>query len=255
MKLIARSPFGAQGSTIPFIDRIRALWRFGLSWDRDMQAQQVLIQQLEDLLDNSYTLISNVPVPGFSIPVPLVLVSKTGVQTFCATAITGIFSYKNEQWYKLDEQKEQYRPSRPNIVRRTSIMSRAIIEYLKKKGIYVDEREPVLYFSKPGVHIDVDESQVNLVLSDGVNRLVGSFIGEDVALDAMEMQRITDILIKSESKSMAKKQELPSRSTLSGSVGIGDFRLQAWQWLILFVLAILMLITVIVTEVIILNAS
>lgn len=255
MKLIERSPFSAQGSTIPFFDRIRGIWKFGLSWDRDMQAQQVLIQRLDNLLDNSYTLISNVPVPGFSIPIPLVLVSKTGVYTFCASANTGIFSYKNEQWYQLDEQKEQYRPSRPNIVRRTAIMSRSIIEYLKKKGIYVDEREPVLYFSKPGVHIDVDESQVNLVLMDGLNRLVASLAGEAVTLDAMELQRITDILIKSASKSTTKKQELPSRSTLSGSVGIGDFRLQAWQWLILFVLAILMLITVIITAVIILNTT
>lgn len=255
MKLIERSPFGAQGSTIPFFDRIRGIWKFGLSWDRDMQAQHLLIKQLDNLLDNSYTLISNVPVPGFSIPVPLVLVSKTGVYTFCASAHMGIFSYKNEQWYQLDEQKEQYRPSRPNIVRRTAIMSRAIIEYLKKKGIYVDEREPVLYFSNPGVHIDVDESQVNLVLSDGLNRLVASLAGEAVILDEMELQRITDILIKSASKSITKEQELPSRSSLSGSVGIGDFRLQAWQWLILFVLAIFMLITVIITAVIILNTT
>jgi len=255
MKLIERSPFGARGSTIPYFDRIRGIWRFGWSWNRDMQAQQVLIQQLDNLLDNSYTLISNVPVPGFSIPVPLVLVSKTGVRTLCVSANTGIFSYKKEQWYQLDEQKEQYRPSRPNIVRRTAIMSRAIIEYLKVKGIYVDEREPVLYFSNPGVHIDVDESPVNLVLSDGMYRLVASFADEDVILDAMELQRITDILIKSEPKSKAKKQELPSRSTLSGTVGFGDFRLQAWQWLILFVLAIFMLITVIVTAVIILNTT
>jgi hypothetical protein len=50
-------------------------------------------------------------------------------------------------------------------------------------------------------------------------------------------------------------QDLPSRSTLSSSVGLGDLSLKAWQWLILFVLAVFMLITVIVTAVIILNTA
>ena len=255
MKLIERSPIGAQGSSIPFIDRVKGIWAYGLTWDRDIQAQQVLIQQLGNLLDNSYTLITNIPVPGFSIPVPLVLVGKTGLRMFCVSADTGIFSLKDGKWYKLDEQKEQYRSSRPNLVSRTALMSRAIIEYLKEKGIFVDEAEPTLFFTKPGVHIDADESPVNLLQSDGVDRYTSNLVNEDVILDAMELQRITEILIKSKPNPKAKMQDLPSRSTLSSSVGIGDFRLKAWQWLILFVLAVFMLITVIVTAVIILNTT
>ena len=255
MKLIERSPLGTRGSSIPLLDRVKGIWTYGLTWDHDTQAQQVLIRQLGSLLDNSYTLISNIPVPGFSIPVPLVLIGKTGLRTLCVSADTGIFSLKNEQWYKLDEQNEQYRPSRPNLVRRTALMARAIVEYLKEKGIYVDETEPTLYFTQPGVHIDAAESMVNLLQSDGVDRFAANLVNDDVILDAMELQRITDILIKSKPKPGAKKQELPSRSTLDSSVGFGDFRLKAWQWLILFVLAIFMLITVIITAVIILNST
>jgi hypothetical protein len=255
MKLIERSPIGAQGTSIPFFDRVKGIWAFGLTWDRDTQAQQVLIKQLGSMLDNSYTLITNVPVSGFSFPVPLVLVGKTGLRTFCVSADTGIFSLKNEKWYKLDEEKEQYRSSRPNLVRRTALMSRAIIEYLKDKGIFLDEYEPTLYFTKPGVHIDADESPVNLLQSDGIDRFAANLVNEDVVLDAMELQRITEILITSKPLLKAKKQELPSRSTLSSTVGFGDFRLKAWQWLILFVLAVFMLITVIITAVIILNTT
>ena len=53
MKLIERSALGTRGSSIPFLDRIKGIWTYGLTWDRDTQAQQVLIQHLGSLLDNS----------------------------------------------------------------------------------------------------------------------------------------------------------------------------------------------------------
>ena len=255
MKLIERSPIGAQGSSIPLVDRIKGIWAFGIAWDRDNQAQQVLIKHLGGSLDNTYTLITNVPVPGYSIPIPLILVGKTGLRTFCVSADVGVFSFKNGKWYKLDEQKEQFRPSTPDLVRRTALMSKAIIEVLKDKGIFVDDAEPTLYFTNPGVHIETNESPVNLLQSDGIERYTANVVNDDEILDAMELQRITDILIQSKPTKQPKKQELPSRSTLSNQVGIGDFRLKAWQWLILFLLAVLMLITVIVTAVIILNSA
>ena len=255
MKLIERSLVGAQDSTMPFLDRIQGIWKFGLTWDRDAQAQKVLIDELSNALDNSYTLISNVPLPGFSVPVPAVLIGKTGLRTFCVSGDTGIFSLKGEQWYKLDEQKEQYRPSRPNLVRRTALMSRAIIEYLKEKGIFVDEYEPILYFAHPEVQIDAEGAPVNMLERNEIERFAAELVSERTVLDAMELQRITEILVQSRPKAAKKKQELPSRSTLSGNVGFGDFRLKAWQWLILFLLAILMLVTVIVTAVIILNTA
>lgn len=255
MKLVERSPIGSQGGSIPLVDRVQGIWRYGFNWDRDTQAQKTLITHLSDLLDNSYTLISNVPVPGFSLPVPLVLIGQTGLRTFCISADKGLFSLKGDQWYKLDEEKEQYRPSRPNLVRRTALMSRAIIEYLKEKGIYLDEDQAILFFSQPGVYIDAPESPVLLLQSDGVDRLATELVNGDIVLDAMELQRITDILIKSKPGSKGKQQQMPSRSTLSKWIGFGDFQLKVWQWMVLFLLAVFMLIIVIVTAVIILNTT
>jgi hypothetical protein len=183
------------------------------------------------------------------------LIGQTGLRTFCVSADKGIFSLKGEQWYKLDEQKQQYRPSRPNLVRRTAMMSRAIIEHLKEKGIYLDESEATLFFTQPGIHIDAPESPVRLLQSDGIERFTASLINEDIVLDSMELQRITDILIKSKPKQTKGEQQLPSRSTLSKYIGFGDFQLKVWQWIILFFLAIFMLITVILTAVIILNTA
>lgn len=255
MKLIERSPIGSQGGSIPLVDRAQGIWRFGLTWDRDTQAQKVLITQLGELLDNSYTLISNIPVPGFSLPVPLVLIGQTGLRIFCTSADKGLFSLKGDQWYKLDEQNEQYRPSRPNLVRRTALMSRAIIEFLKENGIYLDEEQAILFFSQPGVYLDAPESPVLLLQSDGIDHFASDLVNGDIVLDAMELQRITDILIKSKPGLKGKQQQLPSRSTLSKWIGFGDFQLKVWQWMVLFLLSVFMLIIVIVTAVIILNTT
>ena len=255
MKLIERSLIGTQDGSNHFFDRAKGIWQFGFSWDRDTQAQQVLIQGLGKVLDNSYTLISNVPIPGFSVPVPLVLIGQTGLRTFYVSADKGIFSLKGDQWYKLDEKNQQYRPSRPNLVRRTALMSRAIIDYLKDKGIYLDESEAVLFFSQPGVHIDASQSPVRLLQSDGVDRFAANLITGDIVLDAMEMQHIIDILIKSSFQKTKGKHKQSSVGPLSDYAGVGDFQMKVWQWIILFLLAVIMLITVIVTAVIIVNTA
>jgi hypothetical protein len=260
MKLIKRPVVASQGSSIHLLDRVQGIWKFGYSWDRDTQAQKMLVDQLSSRLDNSYTLVSNVPVPGFSMPVPLVLFGRTGLRTLCVSAEKGIFSLKGDKWYKLDEQKEQYRPSRPNLVRRTAMMSRAVVEYLGEKGIYVEEQQAVLFFTQPGIHIDASASPVLLLQNDEVDRFITDFVNDDIRLDTLEVQRITEILMESRPAPVEKQQPRSSRSLLSNSplsnyVGIGDFQLKAWQWLVLFFLAIFMLITVILTAVIILNTA
>jgi hypothetical protein len=254
MKVIERSPIGGEGSSKSFSDRVKGIWQFGLSWDQDIQAQRVLIAKLGQVLDNSYTMISNVAIPGVSLPIPLVLIGQTGVRILYVSAVKGIFRIKGNSWYKLDEKRESYKSSRPNLVRRTMLMSRAIIEYLKEKGYFLDEKEAVLFFAQPGVFVDAPESPVRLLQSDGVDGYAAGLKGESTVLDATEIQHITEILTKSKPAKPKSKKIAPSLTPPSETVGVGEFQLRVWQWIILFVLAITMLITVIVTAVIIVNA-
>jgi hypothetical protein len=254
MKVIERSPIGGEGSSKSFADRVKGIWQFGLSWDQDIQAQRVLISKLGRVLDNSYTMISNVTLPGYSLPVPLVLIGHTGVRTLYVSAVKGIFRIKGDNWYKLDEKNESYKPSRPNLVRRTMLMSRAIIEYLKENGYFLDEYEAVLFFAQPGIYIDAPESPVRLLQSDGVDGYTANLKEESTVLDAREIQHISEILTKSKPAKPKRNEDLRSLTPPSETIGFGEFQMKVWQWIILFVLAIIMLITVIVTAVIIVNA-
>ncbi len=91
MKVIERSPISGKGGPVSITDRITGIWKFGFSWDQDIQAQHVLIESLGMNLDNSFTMISNVAIPEFALPVPIVLVGPVGVWSFYVTAVKGIF--------------------------------------------------------------------------------------------------------------------------------------------------------------------
>lgn len=255
MKVIERSPIGGDGGPNSITDRVKGIWQFGLSWDRDIQAQSELIGILGGLFDNTYTMIRNVALPGFSIPVPLVLIGQTGVRTFYASGAKGIFRVKGDNWYKLAEKDRRYKLDRPNLVRRTELMSRAIIDYLGKNSIYLDESEAVLFFAQPGIHVDAPESSIRILQIDGVSRYTAALKDEKTVLDAMEIHHIIDVLTKSKSTRRATNQNIRSLNIPSDMVGYGDFKLKIWQWILLFVLAILMLITVIVSMMIIVGAT
>ncbi len=253
MKVIERSPIGGEGGPTGINDRIKGIWQFGFSWDQDIQAQQVLISRLGRMLDNSYTIISNVAITESALPVPLVLVGPIGVWTFYVTAVKGIFRVKGENWYRLDDKSQHYKPSRPNLIRRSALMSRAINDYLREKGFFLDEAQPVLFFAQPGIHIDAPESPVRLLYSDGVDRFAVNLLEGKAVLDSGEVKRVTEILTKSKPAKPKKDENLSSLMPPQELIGVGEFMLKPWQWIVLFVLAILMLITVIITAYIMLN--
>ena len=253
MKVIERSPIGGESGPAGITDRLKGIWQFGFSWDQDIQAQQVLIARLGGILDNSFTMISNVAIPESSLPVPLVLVGPIGVWAFYVTALKGIFRVKGENWYRLDDKSQHYKPSRPNLIRRSALMSRAINDYLRQKGFFLDQTQPVLFFAQPGIHIDAPEPPVRLLYSDGVDRFASKLFEEKTVLDSAEIKRVTEILTKSKPGKRKKDENLGSLRPPQEMFGVGEFMLKPWQWIVLFVLATLMLITVIITAYIMLN--
>jgi hypothetical protein len=255
MKVIERSPLGGDSGPKNVVDRATGLWQFGLSWDQDIQAQSTLIAGLGQVLDNSYTLISNVTLPGVPLPVPLVLIGQTGVRTLYVSAAKGIFRVKGDNLFKLDEKIRQYKPARPNLVKRTTLMSQAVIAFLKGKGYFLDETESVLFFAQPGAHIDVTDSPVRILQSDGVDRYAASLSGEKIVLDAIEIQHITEILSKLKPAMPKRGKNLTSLKPHSKMIGFGDFQIKVWQLIILFILATIMLIVVIVTAMIIVSTT
>lgn len=200
MKLFERSPFSGENRSISFGDRIKGIWRFGLSWDRDLQAQNLLIGQLKKALDNKFILIHHMTLPNLPMPIPIILIGPPGVKTIYASAVKGVFRAKGENWFSLDAPNKKYVAVSPNLVKRAFLMSQAVQDYLSHREILLPGVEPVLFFSQPGLHVESVQPITRLVQLDEIDRFVTTILQSPVIMSSSDGQVIADVLIRSESK-------------------------------------------------------
>jgi len=247
MNVINRSPYRDEDGNITLNNRVSGTWRYGLTWNRETQAQDKLVNRMSVLLDNNYTLVRDVILPGLAIPIPLVLVGPTGVRVFYASMIRGIYRTKENSWSVMDSRSRHYRPSEPNLVRRTILMSQAIFKFLVDKGYHVQETEPVLFFADPDIHIDTFQSNVHILLTDGVDRYIEQIAQDQDTLDITEVKRILD--------TFEKISSIQETKSADNTLTIGSLKLYRWQWLVLGILGILQLCMLLIFIIIIFMLS
>ena len=243
MRVIDKSPYRDENGSIGLNDRMRGIWKFGLAWNKETQAQDVLSDRLQVQLDNNYTLIRDVVLPGLNIPIPMVLVGPTGIRIFYTSGVKGIFHAKETSWFEMDNRSRNYRPAQPNLIKRTALMSRALLAFLTSKGYQVEKIEPVLYFSDPSVHVDAKHPVARIVLTDGADRYIENFSMDVQHLDIADVMRISDTLTEIKLD--------PETPLAQKKFSIGSIQLFRWQWLVLAVLIILLLCMVLVFTLII----
>lgn len=241
MKLNEKSPFSGENRAITFGDRIKGIWRFGLSWDRDLQAQQVFINYLQNALDNKFTLLRNVTLPDLPLPIPLILVGPPGVKTINASAVKGVFRAKGDKWFSLDAHNKRYVAVRPNLVKRAFLMSQAVQDYLFQRDIMLPGVEPVLFFSHPGLHIEPIQPATRIVQRDGIDSFVTGILQSPVIMSSTDGQVIADILLKSAfQKHQASGMSEPPISSVKAHSAEKN-GLKPWQWLVIGILVLITL--------------
>ena len=233
MKVINCSPFRDEEGSIGLDDRLRGTWQFGSTWNKETKAQDRLVSQLKTQLDNKYTLVRDVSLPGLGIPIPMVLIGPTGGQVFYASAIQGLYRAKENSWSVMDNRNRRYTPSQPNLIKRTTLMSHAIFGFLNNKGFQVEEPEPVLFFSDPNIHVDAIHPAVHILLADGASRFIENLAQNPQILDTIKVKSISDTL--------AETKPDPEPSHQPSKLRIGTLEMHRWQWSVLAILALLLL--------------
>jgi hypothetical protein len=165
-------------------------------WLRDTQAQDVVVNALNRMLDNRYYLIRNATIEGLEIPIPLILVGPPGVWVLYPSALKGIFRAKGSDWEKMDDHRQTYSPAKPNLVTRATLLGTAVGTYLSDRGYAQYKIEPVLIFTDPGTHIETVHSAVRMVLMDALDRFVNSLIKSALIISWKEGQVLVNILSK-----------------------------------------------------------
>jgi hypothetical protein len=160
---------------------------FGLN--QDIKAQDALSTQLGKGLNNRFTLIRNFKLEDSEVPIPLILIGPTGLFVIHTSALKGVFQAKNESWL-IASQTKKYVPAHPNLITRTTLMSKAVGAFLKRKGLDEPAIQGVLFFSKPGIHVDAQRPAVRIVLMDGVDRFITSILQGELQYEREDVQSL-----------------------------------------------------------------
>ncbi len=193
MKLIDHTPFFKDGQ-ISATDRLKAIWKYGVSWVKEVEAQQVVIEALEKGLARGYTLLRNVTLPGLDIEIPLILIGPTGIYVLYVTPLRGTYRARGEEWGPIEG--ESFRPARVNLLRRVARLGRAVQVYLQKQGLTdLPPVEAVLLCADHGLIIESVRPIVRVVQRDALERFAISISQARVVLGADRIQHIINRIL------------------------------------------------------------
>ena len=157
-------------------------------------AQKVLIAALQRVLDNRFTLFYNLLLEGLEVPIPAVIVGPPAIWVVNVNAAKGIYRVTEEGWEELHERTQRFRPARPNLVVRTRLFAEAVRTYLQARLERSFPVEGVLFFSNPGVHVELIRPAVRIVLVDAMERFIIGVAQGFPRYDVDQVRQVVDAL-------------------------------------------------------------
>ncbi len=209
------SPIPYQGGKLPFTDLLKAILNNGLSWPGEMKSQDIVVYHLMRSLDNSYTLLRNISLPGTDVTIPFILVGPPGVTVFNNSPASGIFRARENVWAVMDKRDGAFRSSKPNLLTRTTLLARAVDTYLKEKNFTEFSVDGVLVLTDPGTHVDTDRPAVRVVLIDGLDRFASQISATAPIMDRERRYKLTQTIeLSRESDKTETPIETPQTAAL-----------------------------------------
>lgn len=175
MKIIDKTPLQDANGNISIIARVQGTLKYGLNWYAELEAQKVVITQLDRSLEKGFVLIRNFTLPNIEVVIPLILFGPGGIQVIYATPVKGFFEAKGDQWNTVTNGRPL--PASVNLLEVVTKRARALQRYLQEQKINLPNPvEPVLILTDPGAHIDSMRPAVRVVMSDAIKQFASSVL-------------------------------------------------------------------------------
>ena len=175
MKVIDKTPLQNEKGEIGPLQRLQGTLKYGFSWYPELQAQKVIITQLDHFIEKGFVLIRNLTLPGSQITEPIILVGLPGVYVIYVTHLSGFYEAKGDQWNVVNNGRSS--PAPINLMSRVARLARALQVYLDRQGFSLPAPvEPVLIAPSPAMHIDSMGPVVRVVMSDAVRQFTASLL-------------------------------------------------------------------------------
>ncbi len=204
LNVINYTPLVEADGTVSAVNRILGTVRFGQSWYKEIQAQETVISLLRKLLSDRFTLVRNFTLPDEEIPIPILLISGSGIWMLAVTDTPGIFKTNGKELLEMDSKTHEFAPAKNNLVMRTLLLSRAFEDFLLKNNVTIPPVEPVLIFTNPGVDVTTGDASIRVLLIDALNRFVTSLTTTPIRMEVGTSKRIIELIKAAHEKSLAQ---------------------------------------------------
>ena len=176
MKIIDKTPLQDENGNINVIARVQGTLKYGLSWFAELEAQKIVIAQLDRSLEKGFVLIRNFTLPNSEIVIPLVLIGAGGIWVIYVTKEKGNFEAKGDQWNTVNNDGKAL-PASINFIDRVSKLAIVFQKYLKIKKVEMPGPvEAVLIAADPGAQIESVRPIARVVRSDAIKQFANSLL-------------------------------------------------------------------------------
>ena len=172
-------------------EQIRQLLPFGKT---DVHAEDAILARFMKGLDNRFTMLWNLQLESLSAPFPPILVGPAGMAILNISNEKGFFKAKEASCWKMDKTTHRFNPARPNLIKQSQDYAKKLETILDVHGKSHPAVTPVLIFANPGVHIETTNPAIRIVLMDGVDSLIATFLNSDEVLQPNEINFLCDSL-------------------------------------------------------------
>ena len=192
MKLIEpnRRPFEKDRIRM-LVDQAGKLLKLG---GTDEHAEDAIIARFMRGLDNRFVMLRNLQIEGTDEAFPPILVGPAGLVLLNVSRAKGFFKAKEDSWWEMNKSSHKFGPARPNLLRQSKEYAQKLAQILDAHGKSHPEIIPILVFANPGVNIETSNPIIRVVLMDGVESLIDSFLNSEQVLQETEIDFLSDTL-------------------------------------------------------------
>ena len=197
MKRIECSEFRDEDGTISLESRIRGTLQHGRKWYGVMEAQNEAYEKLGKTLGHDHLAIFNLPLPGTTTTIPMLLLSPQGVRVILPSPLVGVYRAKGEAWMKYGGgRSRRFAPVRPNLQSQVITMAQEVHDYLREKGYALPEVEAILLFTNPKTHVDTADPRARIVQADAVDHFAANVNQFQAIMNQDDILELTEVLTK-----------------------------------------------------------
>jgi hypothetical protein len=176
MKIIDKTPLQDANGNINWAARVQGTLKYGLNWFGELEAQKLVIAQLDRLLEKGFVLIRNFTLPNSEIVIPIILIGAGGIWVIYVTKEKGNFEAKGDQWNTVSNDGRSL-PASINFIDRSLKLSNAFQKYLKIQKVEMPNPvEAVLIAADPGAQIESVRPIVRVVRSDAIKQFASTLL-------------------------------------------------------------------------------